>query len=94
MMALCASMAAEGTPCHVLFVGGSQPAPGVIQSSRGQPVLTVTDGVGEADARGIINFVVESSRVRFQVDLRAAAANGIQISSKLLALATSVRSGQ
>jgi hypothetical protein len=42
-------------------------------------------------ARGIIEFVIENNRVRFNIDDQAAAANGLVISSQLLNLARNVR---
>jgi hypothetical protein len=52
-------------------------------------VLVVTDA--EITGReGMIHFVVVGGRVRFNVDLTAANAAGLQVSSRLLALAASV----
>jgi hypothetical protein len=39
----------------------------------------------------MINFIVADNRVRFEIDEAAARRNGLQISSKLLSLAASVR---
>jgi len=54
-------------------------------------VLTVTDSMTDPRSKGIINFVIDNNRVRFEIDNRAAAENGLTISSKLLSLAISVR---
>jgi hypothetical protein len=82
-----------GNPgCSVMFVTGPD-AHSVAQTLavvRGSPVLTVTDGAQEAEGSGIINFVIEDSRVRFEINAQAAAANRLTISSKLLSLATRV----
>lgn len=80
--------------CHIMYVAGSatQSAAEALHAVRGTPVLTVTDARQGGAARGIIHFVIRDDRVRFAVDDRAAAANGLEISSKLLSLATSVRS--
>jgi hypothetical protein len=51
----------------------------------------VTDARPDARAHGIINFVIEGNRVRFEIDLNAAAENHLLISSKLLNLAVRVR---
>ena len=58
---------------------------------RGSPVLTVTDAATDAGAHGIVNFVIEGNRVRFEIDLNAAAENHLMISSKPLDLAVRVR---
>lgn len=82
-----------GNPgCSVMFVAGpdAQSVAQTLAAVRGSPVLTVTDGAVGLDDSGIINFVAEDSRVRFEINPRAAAANRLTISSKLLNLATRV----
>ncbi len=82
-----------GNPgCSVMFVAGhdAQSVAQTLAAVRGSPVLTVTDGAEGPDDSGIINFVVEDSRVRFEINAQAAAANRLTISSKLLSLATRV----
>jgi hypothetical protein len=56
------------------------------------PVLTATDAIHEAAAKGIVNFVIVNDRVRFEIDNVTAIRDGLAISSKLLSLALSVRS--
>ena len=83
--------AESGAPsrCRIAFLGGSrgQPVKAALKALHGAPVLTVTDA---ADSPGVIDFVVSQGRVRFRVDDRLAADDGLTISSKLLSLATSV----
>ena len=80
---------AAQSSCRIAFIGGSrlQPVKDALRALRGAPVLTVTDA---ADTPGIIDFAVAQGRVRFRVDDRAAADDGLTISSKLLGLALSV----
>lgn len=80
--------------CHMMYAAGSaaQPVPDALAAVRGAAVLTITDAARNP-ARGIIHFVVENNRVRFEIDSSAASENGIVISSKLLSLALSVRPG-
>ena len=82
-----------GSGCHLLYLGASrnQTADEALRAVRGSPILTVADGGREVGA--IIRFVVRDNRVRFEIDTGAAAANHVTISSKLLALATSFRTG-
>lgn len=79
--------------CHVLYLGASpsQTAAEALRVLRGSPILTVSDGGRETGA--IIRFVVKDNRVRFDIDSAAAAANHVTISSKLLAMAITVRTG-
>ena len=82
-----------GSGCHILYVSGSakQSTAEALRAVQGTSVLTVTDSARSGDTRGIIHFVVQNNRVRFHIDERAAARNGLGISSKLLSLAISVR---
>ena len=79
--------------CHILFLGASrtQTAADALRAVRGAPILTVADNGGATGA--IIRFVLKDNRVRFDIDVAAAAANRVTISSKLLSLATSVKTG-
>ena len=78
--------------CAIAYLAGSaqQSVPAGLAALRSAPVLTVTDSRWSS-ARGMIHFQVAQSRVRFHIDDRAAAESRLDISSKLLALALSVR---
>lgn len=78
--------------CHILYASGSsrQSAAQALAAVRGRPVLTVTDA-SRTRARGMIHFVVYDDRVRFYADLQQAQASGVGLSSKLLALALTVK---
>jgi hypothetical protein len=52
--------------------------------------LTVTESEA-SDRRGMVNFVLQDNRIRFEIDDAAAAQNGVEISAKVLKLALSVR---
>lgn len=79
--------------CAIAYLAGSpaQDVPSALAEVSGVPVLTVTDG-REGPARGMIHFEIASNRVRFHIDERAAAACRLGVSSKLLAIALTVRS--
>jgi hypothetical protein len=79
--------------CHVMYAMGSeaQSAAAAVDMARGHPVLTITDAARGSDARGVIHFIVQDNRVRFEIDDRAAAQNDLRVSSKLLSLALGVR---
>lgn len=80
--------------CQIAFVGGSdrQSVGQALEALRGSGVLTVTDDGAGGDA-GIVRFVVQDNRIRFEIDREAAERDGLKISSKLLSLAASVRPG-
>jgi len=81
--------AARVSGCHILYLAGTRAAStaAALDAVRGTPVLTVTDGAGERDPHGVVNFVIRENRVRFQIDNQEAAENSLLISSKLLSLA-------
>jgi hypothetical protein len=72
--------------CHVLFVSGSEGphVAKIAQALQGRPILTVCDWEGLARHGAIIRFLNEDERVRLQINLAAAKAAGLTISSKLL----------
>lgn len=78
--------------CQELFVAGkdTKSIAAALAAVRGAPVLTITSGQTKPADKGVINFVLAGDRVRFEIDLAAAAANGITISSKLLSIAIDV----
>jgi hypothetical protein len=84
---------AAEAPCRLVFVAAADPgvARAALAAVVGQPVLTVTDGMAEPAAQGMINFVIAAGRVRFAIDEAQAARSGLSVSSKLLALAVAVR---
>jgi len=82
--------------CHVLFIDPSESGDRtsqVLSSLRGEPVLTVGDNRGFLDRGGIINFVLEGTKVRFEINQDAAERAGLKISSKLLRLAVRLTPG-
>ena len=78
--------------CHVLFVSSSHYASvkDIREALRGAPVLTVGEARDFAGQGGIIGFMVEDARVRFEVNLQVAKQMRLEISSKLLSLAKRV----
>lgn len=83
---------ASAAQCQIAYVSGNddQPAAQVLAALRSLPVLTVTDSKGDG-SRGVIHFAVVHGRVRFYIDEVQADARGLTISSRLLALAISVK---
>jgi hypothetical protein len=85
--------AADATGCRILFVGRSEEGRlGSLLATLGRsPVLTVSDISGFADRDGMIQFVMDHDRVRFEVNLSATQKAGLSLSSELLKVATSVK---
>lgn len=78
--------------CQVLFIGAAERwrTPQVLQSLRGGTVLTVGESNDFIRVGGIIRFVVEEGKVRFEVNLAASQQARLKISAKLLSLARTV----
>jgi hypothetical protein len=62
----------------------------ILQSLNGASVLTVADTEGFANMGGIINFVLDDGRVRFEINLKAAEAAHLKLSARLLTVAKAV----
>jgi uncharacterized protein DUF4154 len=72
--------------CHVLFIGGSEAGrlDEVLTSLKGRNILTVGDFEGFASRGGMIKFTTEKNKTRLKINLEAAKAANLTISSKLL----------
>jgi uncharacterized protein DUF4154 len=81
--------------CQVIFVGASEgkSTPTVLERVRGSSVLTVGESSGFGQQGGIVNLLVNGGRIRFEVNPHAAEQSRLQISSRLLSLATIVADG-
>ena len=78
--------------CHLLFICPSEKKTvnEIIGLVKNQGVLTVADTQGFLDAGGIVNFVIEDNKVRFDINLTASEKAGLKIRSQLLRLAKKV----
>ncbi len=78
--------------CQVVFVAASAIAhlPDVLNAVRGRAVLTMADSPGAAELGTMFNMFALQDRIRFEVNLRAARAEGLRIDPKLLRLAVQV----
>jgi hypothetical protein len=75
--------------CHVLFVCRSETKylNEIIESVRDHNVLTIGDTKDFLESGGIINFLMEDEKVRFEIHNAAAKKARLDIRSKLLRLA-------
>ena len=79
--------------CHVLFITSSEERrlPQVMQNLQRSSVLTVGEMESFIPSGGIINFVIENNKVRFQINSTGATRARLKLSSHLLRLATVVK---
>jgi YfiR/HmsC-like len=84
------------TDCHLVFVArsGRQRQQEILAALAGTGILTVGDETGFLTDGGVIRFVLDDNRVRFEINLAAAEASRLKLSSKLLRLARRVYSQQ
>jgi len=80
-------------PCDILFISSSEASrlPQVLSRVGKWSVLTVGEADRFARRGGMIGFFYEDSRVRLEVNVGAADAAGLRISSKLLSVARLVK---
>jgi hypothetical protein len=81
---------------HILFVAEGRDADvaALIQAARGHASLSVGESDGFAARGGIVNFFSEGEKLRFEINLAAARATGLQISSRMLGLARLVETDE
>ena len=86
---------AEIDHCHILFIGRAEAAQlePAMAAIRGRNVLSVTDIDGAEHRGAVIVLFNESNRIRMRINVAAAKAGNLVISSKLLRPAEIVGGG-
>ena len=80
---------------QILFIGGSDAGrlSDILASTKGRPVLTVTESEDTFALGSMINFVIVDDKVRFDVALREAELANLKVSARLLSVARKVLAG-
>lgn len=78
--------------CSILFISNSEKEERsqILAAAKTLPVMTVSDINQFAQEGGVIEFILQESRIRFVINQAQAKRSGIKISSHLLALAKNV----
>ena len=86
------SDAVSARSCQIVFISVSDKGQisQLLQQLNGASVLTVGNTSGFTNDGGMINFVLEGDRVRFEANLEAAEHAHLKISARLLGVAKSV----
>ena len=86
----------EVRDCQIVFLAEEERAyqSQILSAVEGASILTVGESDGFLTGGGVIRFVLEKNRVRFDVNLAAAEANRLKLSSRLLSLARTVQPSQ
>ena len=82
----------DAAQTHLLFVGGlwESRAGDLLQATHGLPVLTVGDSDRFRAQGGMIAFLFEGNRLRFEIRLDATEQAQLKVSSRVLTLAKTV----
>jgi len=85
----------QAKACQILFVAFSEKPQirQILEGLKGASVLTVGDTPGFVQMGGIINFVLDDNRVRFEINQKAAELAHLKLSARLLTVAKLVLSG-
>jgi hypothetical protein len=83
----------DGVNCRILFISSSEDRQlkEVLAALDKVSVLTVSDMAQFARRGGMVQFILDGKKVRFEVNLFTAERAGLTLSSQLLKLATNVR---
>ncbi|MBV9573924.1 MAG: YfiR family protein [Acidobacteriales bacterium] len=83
----------EAATCGVLFISSSEREhiKKILAALQKAPILTVSDMKEFSEMGGMVQFVMEDNRVRFEVNVGAAERAGLSLSSELLKVALNVR---
>jgi uncharacterized protein DUF4154 len=83
----------DAVHCHILFISSTEESrlKEILAALDGTSVLTVSDIPQFTRRGGMIQFVTEANRVRFEVNLTNAEHAALTLSSQLLKVAVSVR---
>ena len=85
----------ESIDCRILFVSSVEGSLNrMVEAANKQGVLTVSDMPHFTNRGGMIQFVTDDKRIRFEVNLTAAQRAGLTLSSELLKVATLVRTNE
>ena len=79
-------------PCEVIFLpgGNTDRIDQAVKASATRPQLTIGESSDFLRRGGMIAFVIDGGRVRFDINLQAAMSHGLTLSSRLLQVAHSV----
>ena len=80
---------ASALQCQVLFVSSSERKrfKQILGKTAGRPILTIGEAEEFGLSGGIINFVVEENKIRFEINIDAMKQSGLKADAQLLNLA-------
>jgi hypothetical protein len=87
------SSAGDAANCRIVFVNSTKDSElkSILATLRNSNALTVSDTFNFTRQGGMIQFVLDGNRVRFEINLAAAQRAGLTLSSQLLKVAVAIR---
>lgn len=85
--------AQDASVCHILFISSAQgkDLKGILSALDEDAVLTVSDMADFSKRGGMIQFVLEGDRIRFEINLEGAEKSHLVFPSELLKVAMAVK---
>jgi hypothetical protein len=85
--------AADAANCRIVFINSTKDSElkGILATLKNLKALTVSDTFDFTRQGGMIQFVLDGNRVRFEINLAAAQRAGLTLSSQLLKVAVAIR---
>ncbi len=85
--------AQEAGACHILFIGSTEgkDLQGILSAVEQSSVLTVSDMPNFSKRGGMIQFILEGDRLRFEINLDGTDKSHLVFPSELLKVAVAVR---
>ena len=86
----------EMAGCHILFVSRSEAArlDTIIPPLKGRSILTISDADAFNRQGGMVRFVTDNGKIRLRINVEAAKACDLTISSKIIRPSTIVTTGK
>jgi hypothetical protein len=83
----------EARDAHIVFFSGAEDhrVAKLLEALRGRGILTIGESSAFGSNSGMIQFLLDADKVRFEINTDAAEADGLKINAQLLKLATEVR---
>lgn len=77
--------------CELLFIPASQPSQAAVLTQAGPDVLTVGEAPEFLRDGGMIRFLIDEHRVRFDINRQAVERSSLKMSARLLSVARAVK---
>ena len=87
------SGSAGAESCQIVYIGDGQQAAAVIAAAKGKPILTVGNSDAFAGAGGMVNFIKDGAKIKFDLDLGATSSAELKLDEKIRQLARNVKGG-